>query len=330
MVPWASGVNTAGAYNGKNSVQNFLYAVLVSMAGFGLFCSGNMLCSCPGDGMTVYLDGVWLINGFVDYLLLVVSGNLTASPIRRRRIFLAGALGGIYGVICLLPGWNFLGNLLWRIAAAGVMCLVAFGPGKLLVRQVVVLFLLTAAFSGVVLLLTEVFSAPAAFVGGDVYYPISVGTLVLTAGGAYGAITWALGRMGHHGGDIVPVKLTVGGKQAELTALRDTGNTLRDPITGAGVLVADHTILHKLLPKLSRTDISEPQSLMAAINLCYPDLRPRLIPYKTVGVAHGMLVAIRPEEVKISGRKENLLVAFSPVAVSDGGGYQALVGGTPC
>lgn len=330
MVLWAFGVNTAGGYNEKNSVQNFLYAVFASMAGFGLFCSGNMLCSCPGDSMTVYLDGAWLLNGFVDYLLLVVSGNLTASPIRRRRILLAGALGGFYGVVCLLPGWAFFGNLLWRIVVAGLMCLVAFGPGKLILRQMVVLFLLTAAFSGVVLLLTELFSAPASFVGGSVYYPVSTGALVLTAGGAYGAITWALGRMRHQGGDIVPVTVALGKRTAELTALRDTGNTLRDPITGAGVLVVDWTVMKKLLPKIEIKCISEPQILMQALGLHYPNLRPRLIPYKTIGVSHGMLVAIRPEEVKLSGKKENLLVAFSPVAVSDGGGYQALVGGTQC
>lgn len=280
--------------------------------------------------MTIYLDGVWLINGFVDYLLLVVSGNLTASPIRRRRILLAGALGGCYGVVCLLPGWDFLGSFPWRIVMAGLMCLAAFGPGKTLIRQVVVLFLLTAAFSGIVLLLTELFAAPAAFVGSSVYYPLSLGTLVLTAGGAYGAITWALGRLHHHGGDVVSVTLTLEGKTEELTALRDTGNTLRDPITGAGVMVADLGILKKLLPNLNMRNTSEPQQLMEEICLQYPYLRPRLIPYKTVGVPHGMLVGIKPQEVIISGKRENLLVAFSPVDISDGGGYRALLGGSQC
>ena len=278
--------------------------------------------------MTVYLDQVWLINGLVDYLLLVVSGNLTAVTIRRKRILFAGMLGGIYGAICLLPGWGFLSGLFWRLVVAAVLCLVAFGPGRLLLRQMVVLFLLTAAFSGVVILLTELFSAQPAFVGGNVYYPVGTGTLILTAGGAYGVITWALGRLQHHGGDIVPVSICIEGKTVAFTALRDTGNTLRDPVTGAGVLVADKQILKKLLPKLDDLDISHPQQCLAKIHAAYPQLSPRLIPYKTVGVAHGMLVAVRPQEVKISGRKENSLVAFSAVPISDGGGYQALVGGT--
>lgn len=277
--------------------------------------------------MTVYLDGVFLINGFVDYLLLVVSGGLTARPIRRKRIALAGALGGGYGVVCLLPGWSFFGNLFWRIVLAGLLCLVAFGAERGLLRQVVVLFLLTAAFSGVVLLLTELFSAPAAFVGNRVYYPLGMETLVLTAGGAYGVFSWALSRMGHQGGDIVPVSLSINGKQLELTALRDTGNTLRDPITGEGVLVLSPELMKKLLPEVGQRLILDPQGLMEGIGHTYPALRPRLIPYKTVGVSHGMLVGLRPEEVRIHGKRESLLVAFSPVEISDGGGYRALLGG---
>lgn len=274
--------------------------------------------------MTIYLDGVWFVNGFVDYLLLVVSGNLTGSPLRRGRILLSGCLGGVYAAVCLLPGWGFLGGILWRLVTAAGMCVVAFGGGRRILRQTVVLMLLTAAFSGLVLLLTELFSAPAALIGGRVYYPISTGSLVLTAGGAYGLISWGLGRLSHQGGDIVPVELTLLGKKVQLTALRDTGNSLRDPISGTPVLVADQSILKHWM---GHAGSPSPQELMRELYQIIPEGKPRLIPYKTVGVEHGLLVAIQPESVKIDGKKERVLLGFSPVPVSDGGGYQALLGG---
>ena len=40
-----------------------------------------------------------------------------------------------------------------------------------------------------------------------------------------------------------------------------------------------------------------------------------------------MLLALRPEWMQVDGKEEKMLVAFSPVTVSDGGGYQALLGG---
>lgn len=274
--------------------------------------------------MTIYLDGVWFINGFVDYLLLVVSGNLTGSPLRRGRILLSGCFGGLYATLCLVPGWGFLSGLLWRLVVAVGMCFVAFGGGMGLFRKTVVLMLLTAAFSGVVLLLTELFSAPAALVGGRVYYPVSIGSLVLTAGGAYGLISWGLGRLSHQGGDIVPVELLIAQRVIRLTAFRDTGNSLRDPISGVPVMVTDQSILKPWLPHVGALT---PQILMEELYRIMPDRKPRLIPYKTVGVEHGLLVAIQPESVKIAGKKERVLLGFSPVSVSDGGGYQALLGG---
>ena len=53
-----------------------------------------------------------------------------------------------------------------------------------------------------------------------------------------------------------------------------------------------------------------------------------LLPYRAVGVPHGLLLAMRAEEIRIGKRVEkNMLVALSPTPVSDGGGYHALIGG---
>jgi stage II sporulation protein GA (sporulation sigma-E factor processing peptidase) len=280
-----------------------------------------------GDGMRVYVDEVFLLNGLVDYLLLRVCAKLTLSPLYRKRLLLAGAFGGAYAVWSLLPGWTFLGCLLWRCVSTGLLCFVAFGRSRMLLRQSLVLLLLAAAFSGLVLLLTELFSAPAALIGGTVYYPLSLGVLILTAGGSYGLISWGLGRLMQHGGDVEQVELTLLGKTLRLTALHDTGNTLKDPLSGCPVLVTDWQVLASLIPGLSQAAFSSPQDLVTRLRETKPELSPRLIPYKTVGVGHGLLLALRPEEVKISGKQETLLIAFSPVAVSDGGGYQALLGG---
>ena len=279
--------------------------------------------------MVIYLDQVLLLNGLVDYLLLVACGSVTATPLRRRRILVAALLGGGYGAMSLLPGFRFLGSLFWELIFGAVLCLVAFGPGRGIIRRSVVFLLLAAAFSGIVLVLTELFSTPAALVGSRVYYPVSLGVLVLTAGGTFGLMKWGLSRMCHHGGDIAEVSVRMGNQVVDFTALRDTGNTLKDPISGCPVLVADGSILRRLLPgvSVSEEELGEPSALLERLAVQCPRVRPRLIPYKTVGVERGMLLAIRPEEAKIGGKRKAILMAFSPVPVSDGGGYEALLGG---
>ena len=276
--------------------------------------------------MVIYLDRVFALNALLDYALLAVCGTVTATALRRRRILLAGALGGLYACLTLTGAFRFLGTVPMQLVMGFVLCVLAFGTGRGLFRRWAVLLLLSAAFSGVVLALTELFSAPAALVGSRVYYPVSLGTLVLTAGGACGAMGLVLRRFRHQGGDIARVRVRLRGRTAEFTALRDTGNTLRDPVSGCPVLVADRSVLLKLLPELKDGDLRCPAELLSQARAL--GTGPRLIPYRTVGVDRGLLLALRPENVEINGEREAILVAFSPVPVSDGGGYEALLGGT--
>ena len=279
--------------------------------------------------MTVYIDQLWVLNSVVDYLLLSASGSLLGVPIQRGRLAAAGALGGIYAVLSLIPQLGFLQTVCFRLLTAALLCLCAFGQVRGILRQTVVLFLLAAAFSGITLLLTECFSAPGALIGGTVYYPLSVGVLVLTAGGATGLIVWGLGRLMQHGGNIAQVDLRLDGRKKRLTALYDTGNTLRDPMSGQRVMVADWTLLRELFPELGLKpeEVRRPGTLMERMAREVPQLHPRLIPYKTASTEQGMLLALRPEWMQVDGKEEKMLVAFSPVTVSDGGGYQALLGG---
>lgn len=60
--------------------------------------------------MTVYVDAVMGLNFLVDLLLLVGTNRLAGHPSEPKRIIPAAALGGLYGGMCLVPGFRFLGN----------------------------------------------------------------------------------------------------------------------------------------------------------------------------------------------------------------------------
>ena len=53
----------------------------------------------------------------------------------------------------------------------------------------------------------------------------------------------------------------------------------------------------------------------------------RLIPYRAVGQASGMLLAIRLSRVTVDGVERSRIVAFSPNPLEDGRRFEALVGG---
>lgn len=254
--------------------------------------------------MTVYVDVVMGLNFMVDFLLLLGTNRLAGYPPGVRRCILAAVIGGLYGGTCMMPGFRFLGNTLWRVVSLGLMGGVAFGFCLSAVRRVVLFVLLSMALGGIATGLGR---------GGAV-------PLILAAAGLCGLC--ALGFQGKLGTSYLPVELSHRGRKLNLIALHDTGNTLTDPLTGERVLVVGADAAQQLLG-LSQKDLLSPVETVAAGKV--PGLR--LIPYRAVGQSCGMLIAMRLDQVKVGRSVSRGLVAFTAEGLGMNGEYQALAGG---
>ena len=104
-----------------------------------------------------------------------------------------------------------------------------------------------------------------------------------------------------------------GEKSVQLIALRDTGNTLKDPITGQQVLVIGEEAA-RTLTGLTAAQLRTPLETVAKRQV--PGLR--LIPYRAVGQPGGMLLAMRFSDVKIGNRKTSALIALAPLLLYPG------------
>lgn len=273
--------------------------------------------------MRVYVDQTFALNFCVNYLLLRATARLGASAARRRRLALAAGVGALYAVAVYLPGCAFLRLLPVKLACAAGMLLLSFGAKRPTLRLGAVFAGLSLALCGAVYAVELVKCGTVRVHGEALFYPVSFASVVLTAGAVYAACRLLLPRLTHGAESVVPVTLELNGRRVHLSALRDTGNTLCDPVTGESILVAEWKSAAALLGlDLKAEDFAKPAEL--ALRLAR--YRPRLIPYRAVGTASGMLLAlpciIRMEKLTKSG-----LVAFSPSPLSDGGGYEALTGG---
>lgn len=245
---------------------------------------------------------VILIGFLVNFLLLLGAERLCGHPPKMAKCLLAAVLGGVYSGACLLPGFHFLGNTLWHTVSFGLMAAIAYGLTVSALRRGLVFALLSLALVGLVAGMTQ-----RGIVG------------VMCATGVLFAVCF-LGVPFHlKGKRYIPVELSYGGKCIALTALLDTGNTLRDPLTGAEVLVVGAEVAEELTG-LTRAHLRAPVESVSAL----PGLR--LIPYKSVG-KNGFLLAMRLADVKIGKWRGNSLVAFAPEGLSSEGAYQALTGG---
>lgn len=253
--------------------------------------------------MTVYLDVVMVLNFLVDLLLLLGAGRLCGIRTKRKRALLASAIGSVYAGICLLPGFAFLGNLFWRLIFLFLMVLIAYGYSKSALRRGAVFMFLSLALGG---------AAYGMGNGGFVGLICAGGIICLLCG--FG-LRKPVGSAAY-----LPIELTYGKKHLSLTALQDTGNTLRDPITGGQVLVIGADAAQKLTG-LTQQQLQRPVESLGQL----PGLR--LIPYHTVGSPGNFLLALRIPKVKIGAWEGSTLVAFAPERIGADGAYQALTGG---
>lgn len=255
--------------------------------------------------MVVYLDLVFILNFLVDLLLLVGANRLAGFSPGVWRAMPGAALGGLYSAMCLAPGFGFLGSLFWRTVFLAVVALCAYGFSNSTFRRGGLFLLLSMALGGIVELLGR---ADMGAVSGA-----ALGVCLLCLVGFQDK---TLGRT------IERVELCYGEKRTTLSALRDTGNTLRDPVTGQGVLVAGAETARALLG-LSEAEVADPVHTVASGKV----RGGRLIPYRAVGNGNGLLLAVYCPKITVGGKSSGGLVAFTAQGLGRGCEYQALLGG---
>lgn len=279
----------------------------------------------------IYVDTLFLLNALVDYLLLLCAARLAGEPLKRLRFALGAVLGGGYAVAIFLPGLGFLERPACQLAAAVLMVLAAFWGSRRLGRQVLIFFALSCAFAGGVLAISMMGGQGLSLNRGVIYSGMDLKIVLLSAAGCYAVLSLLLQKAVRYTsftGELKAVRLELEDRTVELTALTDTGNTLTDPVTGQGVMVAEGERLLPLFAVSQRPSVQELRDPAGALErLTGAGGHFRLLPYRAVGVDRGLLLAVRVDRAVVDGEDRGaMVVALSPTPVSDGGGYGALLG----
>lgn len=232
-----------------------------------------------------------------ELLLLISTNQLFGKKILKKRIILALLFCCIYCLACLCIPFPIIRSPVGRLLSLLTMGWIVFGSSW---QCSAVFVLLSLALVGMVTNAQSIW-----------FWILST----LTIGG--------LSLLGFRNLSVrryVPVVLRHNDQSVALTALRDTGNTLCDPVTGQPVMVVAAEIAGKLMGLT-------PEELCLPIHTIRRLPGSRLIPYHSVGCNEGFLLAVRLGDVTVGSWRGSCLVAFAPNALG-AGEFQALIGGT--
>lgn len=278
----------------------------------------------------IYLDILIAVNLVIDYLLLSATSRILRLTPKRWRLLLGGMLGAVSSCLIFLTRAPTLLILVLHFVSACILIKATFPFSKVSVflKQVLILYVISALFSGLVSALWSLTKSEAFYAyNGIVYFDIS--PLMLTT---FAVISYATIRLYEHitrkrapHGHTFLLRIDDGNGVCECRALYDTGMHLTEPFSGKPVVIVEEAVME---PYLCEEDKKV---------LCFAQLpsdgkhmrRMRVIPYRSLGT-DGLLPAFIPRRLTIeaNGRKQ-WDVSGTYVALSKGlghGDYQALIG----
>ena len=286
----------------------------------------------------VYGDVLFLVNFSIDFLVLFMAGCFLHLKRRLFRLLLAAALGGVYGVLVLLPALSWWGTLLLHFAVAFLLCLVAYAP--LGARM---LFGLYLSFFGASLLLGGVLTAFYSFLA-TVFEPSGTGALTdgkkaelfLLYAAVSAVLVFVCGRVLFKKKRIreMMVEIWEGNSSVTLCCLVDSGNLLSDPLTGKPVILVRRQEMLPILPPSFASSLAHltdeskmPMHLRRKI---------RLITAQGVGGSK-LLLGFLPDDIYLYGRDceknkyaVDAVLAVAEQDVKDFAGYGGILPATLC
>lgn len=256
-------------------------------------------------GENVYLDLLFFLNLLLNYLLLLITARLLQRRPGFWRLLAGAALGAAAVGLLLLPS-----GLSWVIPGAVVlvpaaMVPVVFWPLKRAELPLIwgAFFLVSFTAGGIVIALIQLFELSRR--GGLTGWR-GLGVLVLACFMLYlslGLLRPYVEERRWQQALQARVRVSWDGKAAELPALIDTGNRLREPFGQRPVIVVDFRSLEAVLPHEIYASLSDPaQQPWQALDRLAGSAQACsfiLIPVRGVGGGETMLLGLRPDSVAV-------------------------------
>lgn len=277
---------------------------------------------------TVYVDLFFLVNFSMDFLCLFLTAKILSLRLSVLRSLAGAAMGGLYADLSLFLPLGQVLSLLLHLLVCALMCAVTFlerRRARSLPLYILVFVAISMALGGVMTALFNLFNHVSLFEGieeveGDGISVWVFGVLALISGG----ITLLGGRFfaGRSAQKYARVELRYGGRSLRLDAMTDSGNLLRDPISGKACIVADMRVMERLLPgEIIRAARQGAAGAMESVGREHVK-NLRLIPTRTAS-GSGLLLGVRMERVTVYTEKEShsvdAYVALAELGNSAGG-----------
>lgn len=251
-----------------------------------------------------YLDSFLLLNLVLDYLLLLLTSNLTGVFAKRGTLLSAAVLGAVFAVWMFFYSGGPVISLLLNGVVGWVMISLSFSAvsAKKRLRLYGVFLIQAFGFSGLMSLLETMGMGKIAVQNGVTYIQIELWQIVLSALGAY--VIFRLCFRDHSlklEKQRVWIRIQLGDRILQTLVLKDSGNLLREPLSGKPVVLLAPEIIGNIMPEETKMMLQQEDWNVEAMMevLTKESIVARLIPFSTMGQKQGLTIAVKPDAITV-------------------------------
>lgn len=286
--------------------------------------------------MILYLDVIFFENLCMNHIILYATGIIRKNKMKQTKLLLSSILGSAYAIIIYLKILSFSSNLIMKIILSVSMVWIAFDSKnmKALAKDILMFYVVSFVFGGCSFALIYLLDPSKVEMKNGVLvgsYPIKV-TLIAGIIAFFAIqIAFKITKNKLSVEDMIcNVKIYYGNNNINIRTLIDSGNMLKDPVSGVPVIVVEYEKILKILPKKVIDNIKKIQGgeILEDYN---ENFKIRLIPFSSLGKENGMLVGVKMKKAIITFREkeeiiDNIVVGIYNSKFTKDNRYNALIG----
>lgn len=250
----------------------------------------------------LYIDVLFLVNFLMDYILLLVTKKVLRISSSYGRICLGALLGAFLTCLVTAVGipFTFIKVILFYVLVPSAMLAagIPLRSSDGFLRALITIYISGFLVGGIFEYLNQYVQV------GSLFFALAMASYYLASG-----ILKMLALLFHFGEAHCVVTLQLDGESCEAKAIMDTGNHLKDEVSGKAVSIISRRLAEKIFGR------GMPEGI-------------RYIPYQTIGKGNGLIPVVPIDRICIAGREEQQ-VEQPMIAISEdssfGNGYDVIL-----
>ena len=289
--------------------------------------------------MIVYLDIIFFENVLMNYIIIFTTGMILKKEFKRRNILLASCIGAIYSVFMYLNILKITSNFIMKIILSITIIKIAFNPKKRknFFKYLLIFYLVSFIFGGCIFALMYIVKPQYIQIRNGMFvgtYPIKIAIAGGIVAYVITQISFKIVKTKINKKDMIyTLEIFYKEKSIQIQGMLDTGNLLKDPITGNPVIIVQKD---KLISLFSQNILNNIEKILGGdvkFTIDEEDIfsKVRILPFSSIGNENGMLVGIKVDYINIlidetSKKMKDVIIGIYNKKITKNEEYSAIFG----